>query len=410
MISMIGSGADYAGRTYFKTYRTVGRQDVRWALLDALMSIPEAEVRILFASPDDVAPIYVGLELFGTQRIGLLFYPFRSNRRLTANRPSDENRLQIRYGGEASWHQTEHTLASDMAGIETSIVLGVDPESGHFVGLDRSLYDPLPMGISFEYKQEYVEAARESGWYVFERENVPGSRRGEPRSRTGLETVVVFQPEKILHFIHLERRAQRLNLDSPLRYKLAESLGGASLHELSEIGGSTGAFGRHDLEDAFAMSSNQILDLLSSANRLEVAVRGRVAEWHLEQQLMSTRGIQDVVPLDLDGQPDFEISIRGGYRFRIECKNCSPRMTAKGQARVEVQKTRASKGDPTSRYYDFSHFQVVATCLFPVTGRWEFLFKRSEDLKPHKDHSHKIAAMQTVDDSWSPDLLSVLEG
>ncbi|MEU0286216.1 hypothetical protein [Streptomyces sp. NPDC006147] len=383
---------------------------MRQAILDALAAVKEAGVRILFASPDGITPIYIGLELFDTHRIGLLFYPFRSTRRTTKNRPDDEHRMQIRYGGEKIWHVMDHSLAKDAAGIETTLVMGVDPKSGHFVGLDRTLYDPLPMGISFEYKQEFVEEALKSGWYVYERENVPGVRRGEPRSRTGLETVVVFRPDKILHFIHLERRAQRLQLDSPLRFTLAENLAEIDVADLGEIGGAGSAVGQHDLEEAFAMSSNQILDLLSSANRLEVAVRGRVAEWHLEQQLRSVEGLADVEPLDLDGQPDFEVLTRGGEKIRVECKNCSPRLTASGQYRVEVQKTRASKGDPTSRYYDVTHFQVVAACLFSVTGKWEFRFKRSESLKRHALHDHKIAAMQVVDDSWSPDLLSVLEG
>ncbi|MFF7554239.1 hypothetical protein ACFZA9_15285 [Streptomyces olivaceus] len=407
---MTDSGAKHAGRAYFTTYRTVGRADVRQAILEALASVKDAGVQVLFASPDGTTPIYVGLELFGTYRIGLLFYPFRSNRRITKNRPGDEHRMQIRYGGESSWDIKDHSLAKDMAGIETTLVVGVDPDLGHFVGLDHTLYDPLPMGISFEYKQEYVEEALKSGWQVYERENVPGTRREEPRSRTGLETVVVFRPDKILHFIHLERRAQRLQLDSPLRYKLAESLAKVDVADLSEIGGSAGIVGRHDLEEAFSMSSNQILDLLSSANRLEVAVRGRVAEWHLEQQLRSTVGLASVEPLDLDGEPDFEVLTASGAKLRIECKNCSPKLTASGDYRVEVQKTRASKGDPTSRYYNVTHFQVVAACLFSVTGKWEFRFKRAESLKRHTSYDHKIAAMQVVDDSWSSDLLSVLEG
>jgi hypothetical protein len=408
MICMMEPGAKHAGRSYFATYRTVGRADMRQAILDALAGVKEAGVRVLFTSPDGIMPIYVGIELFDTHRIGLLFYPFRSTRRITKNRPGDEYRMQIRYGGERNWHTKDNSLAKDIAGIETTLVMGVDPKSGHFVGLDRTLYDPLPMGISFEYKQQFVEEALKSGWYVYERENIPGARREDPRSRTGLETVVIFRPDKILHFIHLERRAQRLTLDSPLRYRLAANLADANVTDLSEIGGAGGISGRHDLEDAFAMSSKQILDLLSSANRLEVAVRGRVAEWHLERQLKETKGITAVEPLDVDGQPDFEVLIESGEKVRIECKNCSPKQTASGHYRVEVQKTRASKGDPTSRYYDVTHFQVVAACLFPVTKKWEFLFNRSDALKRHASHEHKIAAMQVVDESWSPDLLSVL--
>lgn len=399
------TSAGHAGRSYFRTYRTQGRQDLKHALTQALEQVPQA--RLLFVSPGSVAPVYVGVEFGGNQRIGLLVYPFRATYNKIKNRPGDEHRLQIRYGNEASWTEGEHHLGRDIAGVETTLVLGVNPEAGYFVGLEPSLYSPLPMGISVEFKQAHVNAAMHTGWHVIERENMPGVRRATPRARDGLETVVIFRPDRLLHYVHLERRAERLRLDSPLRYKLAETLTHAGLDALDELGGQAS---RHDLEDAFSMSSTQILDLLSSANRLEVAVRGRVAEWHLERLLRETPGVASVTPLDLDGQPDFKIVLTSGRVLRIECKNCSPRTLADGTMRVEVQKTRASKSDPSSRFYDVDHFDAVAACLFPVTGEWEFRFKRTDRLTPHAAHPGKVAALQNVDATWASDLSTALDG
>lgn len=336
-----------------------------------------------------------------------LFIRFGATHNKIKNRPIDEHRLQIRYGNETSWTESEHDVGRDIAGVETTLVLGINPEAGYFVGLDPSLYNPLPMGISVEFKQAHVDAAMESGWHVIERENVPGVRRATPRARDGLETMVIFRPDRLLHYVHLERRAERLNLDSPLRYKLAETLTNAGFDALDELGGNTS---RHDLEDAFSMSSLQILDLLSSANRLEVAVRGRVAEWHLERLLREMPGVVDVTPLDVDGQPDFEVILTDGQALRVECKNCSPKTLADGTRRVEVQKTRASKSDPSSRFYDVDHFEVVAACVFPVTGEWEFRFKRTDCLAVHATYPGKVAALQDVDDTWVPDLLAAVGG
>ena len=65
--------------------------------------------------------------------------------------------------------------------------------------------------------------------------------------------------------------------------------------------------------------------------------------------------------------------------------------------KVETQKTRASRGDPLSRYYGASHFDILGVCLGKKTGDWtDFLFVRLVDLLCHAQHQGKLAVMQRV--------------
>ena len=81
-----------------------------------------------------------------------------------------------------------------------------------------------------------------------------------------------------------------------------------------------------------------------------------------------------------------------------------PKTYADGTAKVETQKTRASKGDPKSRLYDDSQFDVVAACMYGPLGRWEFRYKRSRQLTRDGNYPDRIAPIQRIDDSWSMSL------
>ena len=70
-----------------------------------------------------------------------------------------------------------------------------------------------------------------------------------------------------------------------------------------------------------------------------------------------------------------------------ECKNVRDREEAYREGgkivayKVETQKTRASKGDPLSRYYGVDHFHILGVCLGKKTGDWtDFMFARVVDL------------------------------
>lgn len=385
---------ELAGRSYARVYRVQGRGDVHAFFLSA---IEASGGKVLFASPPTRAPIYVGIEAADDERIGLLCYPFRCSPELIKGRAADEQRMQVRYGGEESWEQ-EHPLGIDVAGVDITVVLGVHLAAGIFIGLGPLLYDPLPMGISVEFKDADVRVAKRKGWTVWERETRPGRRRGKARSLEGIETLVAFRPERLLDYVRFERYATSLGLDPPLRFKAAQEVASAP------VPGET----LHRLEKHFELSSRAILDIITHRHRLETAVRGGVAEHHLQSHLERADEVLTMRQIDEDGQPDFDVTLVSGRRVTIECKNVSPVPLKSGAARVEVQKTRASKGDPTSRFYRRDQFDLVAASLWPVTGQWEFRFKATAELAVHRDFPDRVAAIQVVDETWSDTISAAL--
>ena len=363
------NGEGLAGRNYFRVYRTSGRGDLHDFLLQALQ---ESSGQVSFASDAARAPVYISVEHaapHAQQPLGVVAYPFRCNPPPIKGRAPDEHRVQIRYGSEESWNE-EHPVGRDPAGVDVTVILGVHLEERIFVGLDPLLYDPLPMGISVEFKDADARKAATSGWHIWERENFGGSRRETARAREGIETLIAFRPDRLLDYIAFEREASRLGLDPPLRYRAATAAKDQP----------TTTETRHLLEEEFELSGSEILEIVSRRRRLHIALRGGVAEYHLERVLNGDPSIRSVDSIDEDAQPDFEIQPVHGDRVRVECKNVSPKPYADGSFKVEVQKTRASKGDPASRLYRSEQFDVVAASLFPATGQWDFGSRRLPNL------------------------------
>ncbi|WP_210115773.1 hypothetical protein [Acidipropionibacterium timonense] len=361
-----------ARRALGEVYRVSNRVDLHTFLLHA---VEASGGHVLYASAEDRAPVFLGVQLDSDERIGMLVYPFRMTHNTIRNRPADEVRGQLRYGAEASW-QVDHPVGRDIAGVDVTMILGIDISAGVILGLDANLWDPLPMGISFYAKESDIERARHDGWHVWEKVNKGGTKRTEARSPLHLETVVAFTPDRLIDYARLERRATSLHLDPPLRYAAATSMADRSRDDEHPH--------RHVLETQFALSSQQILDIIGGRKRLSVAVRGGVAEYHLEHYLAAAPGVASVVRLDMDAMHDFNVTLASGQMLRVECKNASPKRSANGHFKVEVQKTRSSKGDPASRFYVVDGFDVVAACLFSATGRWEFRFGRTDQMARHK--------------------------
>jgi len=387
-----------ADRAYARVYSTPTRTDLHEFLTEA---VARSGGQLLYASDPKRSPIYLGLQTVSNERVGVLVYPFRANHRKIKNRPADEHRMQIRYGGEDSW-KVDHPIGRDIAGIDTTLVVGLHLEAGVFIGLDPSLYDPLPMGISIEFKDTSVTEALTSGWHVFERDNITGRRRANPRAATGLETVVMFAPDRFLDYVRLERTATDLALEPALRYVAAQEAADprpATGHALAST---------HDLEAQFEMTSAEILTMISQANRLSTAVRGGVAEYHLGKQLATDASVAAIVPIDKDGMHDFDVTMTTGQRVRVECKNASPKRYANGDIKVETQKTRATQGDPAGRLYRVDQFDIVAVCLKGPTGRWEFRYRRTDLLTEDRRHPGRVAPLQRVTEDWATTLQSAL--
>jgi hypothetical protein len=97
----------------------------------------------------------------------------------------------------------------------------------------------------------------------------------------------------------------------------------------------------HDLEVEYGMSSAEILEMISQRSWLATAVRGGVAEFHLNKRLATKPGIRTVTGLDKDAMHDFDVVMDGGPKVKVECKNASKKRYANGDIKVEVQKTDA---------------------------------------------------------------------
>lgn len=171
---------------------------------------------------------------------------------------------------------------------------------------------------------------------------------------------------------------------------------------------------QHELERLYGLSAGEILDAVASRFRLRAALEGGVAEVHMERHIAALVGdlIERYVAHDEDGQPDFSIWLPGqNCPLRAECKTVRNHTEAYRQHgevvayKVETQKTRASQGDATSRFYDIDQFKILGVCLGKKTSDWsQFLFARVTDLARHKQHSHKLATMQRVPLPDSTDL------
>jgi hypothetical protein len=382
-----------AGRSYAYDYQGVQRR-VHHEFLEH--AIERSGGRVLASSGPSTAPLFLGVEVDGGERIAVCAYVFLANRRVTRNRPQDEHRLQIRYGdiNDPRWRGRAHPVGFDPLDVDVTLVVGAHVEADLIVGLDPLVYDPLPLGISIYFKDAEIEEARRCGWHVWERDNISGVRRSTPRTTLGVETIVGLHPDRLLDYIRFERDAQSLGLDSPLRYRAA-----------SRAARRGAAVGRHALEGEFGLSSSEILDIIRERPRLGMAVRGGVAERHLHRVLLADPAVAAVQLAVQEGPPDFLVTLRARRRdVTVECKNASPTAYADGTPKVETQKTRVSKGDPKSRLYDPRQFDVVAASMFGPWGRWEFRYKRSDRLDRHAAYADRIAAIQRIDDSWASTL------
>jgi hypothetical protein len=381
---------ELAGRLYIpKLYRIDADRQPVVDLLER--SIDASGGRVIYCSFRDqhVAPVYFGAEDEAGRRYGMLVYPFTTTHRSTRNRPTDEHRAQIRLGDPVKQRDEANLIARDVAGVDVTLVLAVDPEEEFIVGLDPLVYEDLPMGISVYYRDRHVRAAAETGWAVWERTKSGGRRRP---SWAGLETLVGFRPERFLDYVRFEAKASALGLNPALRHTLADTF--ASRDDEP-----------HRLESFFEVDAATILDIIETNFRLGVAVRGGLAEHHLQSSLSADPSVAAVQPIDEDGQPDFDVRLVDGRELKVECKTASRNRYRDGDFKVEVQKTRDSGA---GRKYTFDQFDVVAACLFSATGVWEFRFQWARELTPWEEDPQRIQAIQRVNSSWRPSLADLV--
>jgi len=344
---------------------------------------------ILWASEPSHAPFLVSFETAFGERHGVLIYAFFANSKLTANRPADEHRFQIKYGSDT---KASLPVEFDPSQLVTTVFVGIDTERGIMVGADPVLHDGTKMFISLEIKRKEVDTVLLNGWHAWERES---SRRVEEP----VEVLVGVKQERVLDFIRFERLA--VGLDAGHRQLLAEQL---LRRQQPSVALSTG----HALTSELRLSEGAILDLIQNAKRLKMAVRGWVAEHHLESLLQGLPGVTECRRLDEEGRPDIELRFNGARPILIECKNVLRQPAADGTARVDFQRTRASKSDPCSRYYQPGDFNVLAACLHAVTENWDYRFILTRSLPQHHTCGGRIQSSLRVSADWYSDPIQAL--
>jgi len=387
----------------YRTYRVQrnARERLVRFMVDALQ---RADCRVLRHSEPSQAPFCITFEAPDGERLGVVAYAFNANQRETKNRPEDEHRFQVKYGSERREGRELHELWQDPYELYTTLLIGINTEEGFFVGADPVLHSPTRFFISIEYKEQHVQAIQDAGWHAWERVKRDREGRDAPT-----EVLVGARPEHFLQYVRFERAAKGLTPGH--RALLADKLG--NLGDLGDTGTTVpvpepNRERLHALAEELELAPEAILDLIQSAPRLKMAVRGWVAERHLLDQLSAIPVLEECRPLEGEGQPDLAVSLVGAPRVLIECKNVLRNTYADGSYKLDFQRTRAAKSDPCSRYYSPSEFQVAAACLHPCTEAWEFRYTLTREMAVHDRCPGRLSNRVRVNESWSADPLSII--
>lgn len=371
----------------YRTYPVKPRD--REPLLNFILAaLRNAGCAILCHTSASEAPFRASFETALGERMGVVAYAFYANTRVTKNRPDDEWRFQVKYGSKDG---KLHSIWQDPFGLYTTLFVGINPEQDLFVGADPEMHNPTKFFISIEFKEEQVNVVRQIGWHAWERDR-----------RSDLEPVEVLvggRSSTFLQYVRFERAAQ--GLDQGHRQLLAERMRAAP----NELGPQIPivippAATMHALVREFEMSETEVLDLIASARRLKMAVRGWVAEEHLVRVLGSVDGVSECRRSDEEGGPDVILRYHNSRDLTVQCKNILRETAADGSPRMDFQRTRASKGDPCSRFYRVDEYDLIAACLHAVTELWNFQYALPRALDPHKSCPGRLKSSIRLDHRW----------
>jgi len=138
------------------------------------------------------------------------------------------------------------------------------------------------------------------------------------------------------------------------------------------------------------------------------AIKGTTSEFRALKDLKKKYDIKRSPNPDAGGNPDFTL-VHGGKEILIEHKRVSKNVYANGDLKLEFQKSRASKGDPSSRYYSAEWCDLVSVDISEHTGiPNDKRFIWSKDLDRHKDFPEKIKALHRQSTFWYDNLEDAL--
>ena len=378
--------------------------------------LEDAGCRIIHKPAPNTAPFVITFETPAGERAGIVAYAFLANNELTKNRPENEHRFQIKYGGDLSGI---HEVWQDPYGLYTTLFLGINSEQGFFVAADPILHGPTRFSVSVEFKDADVEQILSAGWHAWERERRGGNPHAK-RKRAQMPTGEVGDPlfEVLVggarkHFLRLIRFERETLGEAPGdRQYIADHMGDDSLATVTQglpAAGQPPDARLHALATEFDLPVDRVLDLIAERRMLKVAVRGSVAEEHLLNSLRHVPGVSKCQRITAENGSDVELLFRG-RRVVVECKNSSRNRTAAGLMKIDFQRTRAAKGDPCSRYYSPKDFDLVAACVHACTEKWDFWYAPTSTLTGRDDCPGKLDNNVKIDPAlWTQNALAALD-
>ena len=142
------------------------------------------------------------------------------------------------------------------------------------------------------------------------------------------------------------------------------------------------------------------------------ALKGTTSEFRALKNLQQKYKIERSQNPDAGGNPDFALNHKG-RKILIEHKRASIKGYKGGHFKLEFQKSRASKSDPSSRYYSPDWCDIVSIDVSEHTGiADDKRFVLASDLDRHEKHPQKIKALHRQSTLWYDsldELLTVLE-
>ena len=257
-------------------------------------------------------------------------------------------------------------LGHDPAGVDVTLVLAVDPENEIVVGLDPLVYAELPMGVSGYYNDDNEAAVHEHGWATGPRRRPsPATDQGggvgghRVDGRASGPTASSTTPDS--------RRSPPTSASRPACGSGSPTSSPRARSSATTSRSCSASTPRPSWTSSRATSGSASPYAAASPSTTSagsLAERPAVAAG-------SSRSTRTANPTSGDAHGRAAASPSSA---RTPCG----RPTRRGR-KVESQKTRDSGA---GRKYTFDAFDVLAACMFPVTGRWTFQFKSSRDLAP----------------------------
>lgn len=166
--------------------------------------------------------------------------------------------------------------------------------------------------------------------------------------------------------------------------------------------------GRELLQD---VTIEEIMEAVDENPSLRGFLQGYIAEIKLKKQLMSLEGIESVQKIP-DRSPlkgDFMVEV-GDKSVTIEVKSVSSHnakedfLNGGKTGKISLKRTDSTKLDNGETTYCLpkGEFDILAACMFPVTGKWEFQFINTKYLQESEKSPGRLSTTVHVSTHNTP--------